>query len=175
MECPACGRPVEPEHASCGSCGAVLRETAPGARIAEEEVLYRFGPMGAGQTFSRPGLFVVTYQNCTEIIATTQRLYGIRKMPRFVFARHGRHAGERVFSIPWKEAIEVRRADYLLNAALWIRYRVGDTLKGVGIEAGLLWRHHIRALEEIARQCCPTGVTGPERGGQSPTQAGEST
>jgi hypothetical protein len=96
-------------------------------------------------------------------------------MPRFVFARHGRHAGESVFSIPWRDVVEARRADYLLNAALWIRYRVGDAVKGVGIEAGLFWRHHIRSLEEFARQCCPTGATGPERGGQFPTQAGGST
>lgn len=167
MNCPACDWPIELGQASCGRCGAVLRETAPGAGIAEQGLLVRFGPMGVGQSFSRPGLFVLTYQNCTEIIATRQGLLGVRKMPRFVFARHGRHAGERVFSVPWKEVIEVQRADYLLNAALWIRYRVGDTVKGVGIEAGLFWRHHIRSLEEIARQCCPTGATGPERGGQS--------
>jgi hypothetical protein len=131
--------------------------------------------MGVGQTFLRPGLFVVTYQNCTEIIATRQRLLGIRTMPRFVFARHGRHAGESVFSVPWSDVVEVRRADYLLNAALWIRYRVGDTVKGVGIEAGLFWRHHIRALDAIARRCWATGATGSERGGQSSAWGGGST
>jgi hypothetical protein len=96
-------------------------------------------------------------------------------MPRFVFARHGRHAGESVFSVPWSDVVEVRRADYLLNAALWIRYRVGDTVKGVGIEAGLFWRHHIRELEAIARRCCPTGVTAPGSGRQSSARGGGST
>jgi len=161
MECPACGRPAEPEHASCGSCGAVLRNTAPGAGIAEEEVLYRFGPMGVGISYSRPGLFVFTYQNCTEVIATTQRLCGIRTMPRFVFARHARHAGESVFSVPWSDVVGAGRADYLLNAALWIRYRAGDAVKDLGVEAGLFWRHHIRALDAIARRRRPDAFKGP--------------
>lgn len=155
MNCPACGRPVEPARASCGSCGAALPEVAPAAGTAEERLLYRFGPMGLGVSFSRPGLFVLTYQNCTEIVATAEGLQGTRKLPRFVFARHGKEAGRSVFDILWENVIDVRRADYLLNAALWIRYRSGGEVKGVGIEAGLFWRHRIRELEAIARRCRP--------------------
>jgi hypothetical protein len=118
--------------------------------------------MGFGVSFSRPGLFVFTYQNCTEIVATAERLHGVRRLPRFVFARHGRHAGESVFSVPWCDVVEVRRADYLLNAALWIRYRAGDAVKDVGIEAGLLWRHRIGELEAIARRSRPDAFGEPE-------------
>lgn len=108
--------------------------------------------MGVGVTFSRPGLFVITQQNCTEISATDTGVYGVRRMPKAAIARRGKHAGEMVFSVPWSEVIEVQRADYLLNAALWIRYRLGDSVKGVGVSAGVFWRHHIRALEEIAQR-----------------------
>ena len=100
----------------------------------------------------RPCLFVVTQQNCTEIVATDARVYGIRRMPKFVFARRGKHAGEPVFSISWQEVVDVQRSDYLLNAALWIQYRHGDEVRDVGVEAGVFWRHHIRELEEIARR-----------------------
>jgi len=175
MSCPACGQPIEPGQASCKCCGAALPEPAPGCGTPHEGWLYRVGPMGFGVCFSRPGLFVFTYQNCTEIVATTERLCGVRKMPRFVFARHGRHAGESVFSIPWRDVIEFRRADYLLNAALWIRYRDGDAVKEVGIEGAVFWRHCIRELEAIARRCCPTGVTAPVSGRRSSARGGGST
>ena len=138
-------------------------------------MLYRFGPMGVGISYSRPGLFVFTYQNCTEVIATTQRLYGIRTMPRFVFARHGRHAEETAFDVSWSDVVEARRADYLLNAALWIRYRVGDAVKDLGVEAGLFWRHYIRALDAIARRCRAAGAPGSERGGRSSAWGGGAT
>jgi hypothetical protein len=117
--------------------------------------------MGFGVTFSRPGLFVFTYQNCTEIVATAEGLHGTRKLPRFVFARHGKEAGRIVFDMPWGDVIDVRRADYLLNAALWIRYRAGGEVKGVGVEAGPFWRHRIRELEAIARRCRPDAFDEP--------------
>jgi hypothetical protein len=126
--------------------------------------------MGFGVSFSRPGLFVFTYQNCTEIVATAERLHGVRRLPRFVFARHGKEAGRIVFEIPWRDVIEVRRADYLLNAALWIRYRVGDAVKSVGIEAGLLWRHRIRELEAIARRRRPDAFNEPVPAEQRPSK-----
>ena len=125
---------------------------APNAGVDSEKSLLRFGPMGIGVSFSRPGLFTVTQQNCTEIVATDTRVCGVRRMPPFAFARGGKHAGELVFSVPWREVVEMQRADYLLNAALWIHYRRGDEVKELGLGAGLFWRRSIRTLEEIARR-----------------------
>jgi len=128
--------------------------------------------MGFGISSARPGLFVLTQQNCTEVVATTERLYGVRKLPRFVFARHGREAGRTVFSVPWRDVIEAGRADYLLNAALFFRYRAGDVIKGLGIEGAVGWRHRIRELEEIARRCCPAAFAGDRPGGRPPSAGG---
>lgn len=152
MNCPTCGRLIAPGQASCEGCGAALPAAAPGVGPDDERPLYRFGPMGVGVSFSRPGLFVVTQQNCTEIVATNAGVCGVRAMPKFAFARHGKHAGGKVFSVPWRDVIKLQRADYLLNAALWIRYRLGDAVKDVGISTGVFWRQHIGALEEVARR-----------------------
>jgi len=147
MDDPAPRQTIAPGQAASKGGAA-----APDAALDSERSLLRFGPMGIGVSFSRPGMFTVTHQNCTEIVATDTRVCGVRRLPQFAFARRGKHAGELVFSVPWREVVEIKRADYLLNAALWIRYRRGDEVKELGLGAGLFWRRSIRVLEEIARR-----------------------
>jgi len=86
-------------------------EATPPEKAPEEQEIFRFGPMGVGVSFARPGLFVKTQQNNTEIVVTDRRLYGMRKKPRFFFARRGREAGTMVFEVPHDRVIAMERAD----------------------------------------------------------------
>lgn len=115
----------------------------------EEQVLYRFGPMGVGITSERPALFTKAQQNCTKIFVTNRRLYGVRKMPKFAFARHRQESGRIIFQFFYDKMISIKRVDYLLNKALWISYREGDKTKGIGIEAGFFWKDYVLRLEEL--------------------------
>lgn len=170
MYCMQCGNPLAPEARFCGACGAEVRSSGQPVRAAGDgkdhspkdtpskgdgsaaRVLLRFGPMGIGITSKPPSLFTVTYQNCTEIIADTRYLWGVRKMPKFAFARHGKQSGQTVFQIPYDQIISVTRADYLANKALWIRYRQGGEEKGVGIEAAILHHQHVLDLQKLLQK-----------------------
>lgn len=131
-------------------------ENAPEPAPQEQE-LYRFGPMGVGVSFARPGLFVMTQQNNTEIVVTDRRLYGRRKKPRFFFARRGKEAGATVFEVPHDQVLAMERADYLANRALWIRYRHGDGEKEVAIQAGVFWQPQLIRLEAVLRERVSSG------------------
>lgn len=115
----------------------------------EEQILYQFGPMGVGITSARPALFTMTQQNCTKIFVTNRRLYGVRKMPKFAFSRHGQESGQIIFQFSYDKIISIQRVDYLLNKALWISYREGEKTKGIGIEAGFFWKDFVIRLEEL--------------------------
>jgi len=116
---------------------------------SDETVLYRCGPMGLAISFARCGLFVKAWQNCTEIVATDQRLCGVGKRPEGVHVRHRSTVGKTVFSAPYAAMLSVERADYLLNHALWIRYTEAGSEKDVSVEAGLFWHQHVDRLQEI--------------------------
>lgn len=123
---------------------------------AGERVLFRCGPMGIGISSKRPGLFVKTYQNCTEVAVTDLRICGARKMPKLAFARHGKNVGKVVFSVPWGDVVHMERADYLLNVALWIQYCEAGACKGLGVEVGLFWRSSATRIEELIRTFAPS-------------------
>jgi hypothetical protein len=146
LRCPSCDNEVVETASACPRCGAPL--AAPPAPAAGETVVYAFGPLGVGVSRARPGLFVVTRQNCTRIVLTDRRLLGIRQMPAFFGIRHRQETGGApVFEVPLAEIASIERADYLLQKALWIRYRGPERLRGVGIEAGLPWGGRILELE----------------------------
>ena len=86
-----------------------------------EEELYRFGPMGVSISFARPGIFVWSRQNNTEVVLTSRRIYGQGKMPAFA-SMFGK-AGTPVFDVPLQEIIAIEPVDFLMNKAVWIRYR----------------------------------------------------
>ena len=106
--------------------------------------------MGIGITSKRPALFTVTQQNNTEVVANTRGLWGMGKMPKFALGAGGKRSGQVVFQIPYDRIIEVTRADFMANKALWIRYQADGGEKGVGITAGLM--HHQQLL--IWRNYC---------------------
>ena len=114
---------------------------------AGEEELYRFGPVGISISFARPGLFVVSQRNNTEVVLTSRRLFGRRKMPWFagIFSR-----GETpVFDIPIREIISIEPVDFLANRAVWIRYGSPDGEKEVSIIGAALCHGHIARLMDL--------------------------
>lgn len=114
-----------------------------------EEELYRFGPMGISISYARPGLFVWTRQNNTEIVLTSRRLYGRGKMPWFasIFSR-----GETpIFDVPVQEIIAIEPVDFLANRAVWIRYRTPDGEREVSIIGAALCHGHITRLMDLLR------------------------
>jgi hypothetical protein len=118
-----------------------------------EEELYRFGPMGISISFSRPGLFVWSQQNNTEVVLTSRRLYGRSRMPRFatIFGR----GDTPVFDVPLQEIIAVEPADFLANRAVWIRYRTPEGEKEVSIVGAVLCHGHITRLMDLLRPVVP--------------------
>jgi hypothetical protein len=130
-------------------------EKTGGIPEPQEEVLYRFGPMAVGITFKRPAFFTKTQQNCTEIVMTTHRVFGVRKMPRIALSRHGKESERTVFEFPYSQVLSVERADYLLNKALWIHYREGDGTRQIGIEAGLIGSDCILRMEALLKELTP--------------------
>jgi len=112
-----------------------------------EEELYRFGPMGISISFKRPGLFVWSRQNNTEVVLTSRHLYGWGRMPWFlsIFLR-----GETpVFDVPLREIIAIEPADFLANRAVWIRYRSPTGEKEVAIIGAALCHGHIARLMDL--------------------------
>ena len=118
-----------------------------------EEELYRFGPMGVSISFVRPGIFVWSRQNNTEVVLTSRRLYGKGKMP--VFASMFGKAGTPVFDVPLQEIIAIEPVDFLMNKAVWIRYRTPAGQKEVAIIGAVLCHGHITRLMELVRQLVP--------------------
>jgi len=75
--CPNCGNQVNKNDHFCSSCGKALFEN----QDQEKEIL-SFGPWGISVCFSRPGLFVLTQQNNTQITLTDRRIYGIASLQK---------------------------------------------------------------------------------------------
>jgi len=112
-----------------------------------EEELCRFGPMGISISFARPGLFVMTRRNNTEVVLTDRRLYGRGKMPWFagIFNR-----GETpVFDVPIREIVAIEPVDFLANRAVRIRYRTPNGEKEVSIIGAALCHGHIARLMDL--------------------------
>jgi hypothetical protein len=149
--CMLCGVEVGPGGGACPRCGAP--PATPGAE--PEQVLYRCGPMGVGVSFARPGLWVWTQRNNTEVVVTDRRLCGVRTLPAWFFARRRKEAGKVVFNVPYAAVVAMERADYLANRALWLAYREGGATREVAIEAGLLWHDVVARLEELLRRLAP--------------------
>jgi hypothetical protein len=118
-----------------------------------EEELYRFGPMGVSISFARPGIFVWSRQNNTEVVLTSHRLYGQGKMPAFA-SMFGK-AGTPVFDVPLQEIIAIEPVDFLMNKAVWIRYRTPAGQKEVAIIGAALCHGHITRLMELVRGLVP--------------------
>jgi len=118
-----------------------------------EEELYRFGPMGISISFARPGVFVWSRQNNTEVILTSRRIYGLGKMPFF-----GRLFGKGenlVFEVLLQDIIAIEPADFLANRAIWIRYRSPAGQKEVSIIGAVLCHSHITRLMDLVRPLVP--------------------
>ena len=115
--------------------------------------LYRFGPMGVSISFARPGIFVWSRQNNTEVVLTSRRIYGQGKMPAFasIFGK----AGTPVFDVPLQEIIAIEPVDFLMNKAVWIRYRTMTGQKEVAIIGAALCHGHITRLMELVRRLVP--------------------
>ena len=118
-----------------------------------EEELYRFGPMGVSISFARPGIFVWSRQNNTEVVLTSRRIYGQGKMPAFA-SMFGK-AGTQVFDVPLPEIIAIEPVDFLMNKAVWIRYRTPAGQKEVAIIGAALCHGHITRLMELIRRPVP--------------------
>ncbi len=118
-----------------------------------EEELYRFGPMGVSISFARPGLFVWSRQNSTEVVLTSRRIYGTGRM----FGLFGvLGTGKRpVFDVPLQEIVAVEPADFIANKAVWIRYRSPDGEKEVSIIGAVLCHGQIARLVELLRPLVP--------------------
>jgi hypothetical protein len=118
-----------------------------------EEELYRFGPMGVSISFARPGIFVWSRQNNTEVVLTSRHIYGQGKMPAFssMFGK----AGTPVFDVPLQEIIAVEAVDFLMNKAVWIRYRTPVGQKEVAIIGAVLCHGHITHLIELVCRLVP--------------------
>jgi hypothetical protein len=118
-----------------------------------EEELYRFGPMGISISFARPGVFVWSRQNNTEVILTSRRIYGLGKMPFFA-SLFGK--GETlVFEVPLQEIIAIEPADFLANRAIWIQYQSPAGQKEVSIIGAALCQGHITCLMDLVRPLVP--------------------
>jgi hypothetical protein len=121
-----------------------------------EEELYRFGPMGISIAFKRPGLFVWSQRNNTEVVLTSRRLYGRGTMPWFakIFYR-----GETpIFDIPIQAIIAIEPVDFLANRAVWIRYLSRTGEKEVSIIGATLCHDQIARLMDLLHSL----VTGRE-------------
>jgi hypothetical protein len=112
----------------------------------EERELYRFGPMGISVSVARPGLFVWSQQNNTEIVLMNRRLYGIRT--GFGLGILEKKGGP-TFEIPLGEILTVEPADFLANRAVWIRYRTPGGEKEVSIIGSVLFHGQIARLMNI--------------------------
>ncbi len=125
---------------------------------AGEEELYRFGPMGISISFARPGVFVMTRRNNTEVVLTSRRIYGKGKMPGLV-AIFGRNETP-VFDLPLQEIVVVEPADFLANKAVWIKYRSPAGEKEISIIGAVLCHGHIARLMELLRPLVPGKIRG---------------
>jgi len=112
----------------------------------EERELYRFGPMGISVSAARPGLFVWSQQNNTEIVLTDRRLYGNRT--GFGLGIIGKKGGP-AFDVPLGEIVTFEPADFLANRAVWIRYRTPDGEKEVSIIGSVLCHGQIVRLMDL--------------------------
>ncbi|MFH1176181.1 MAG: zinc ribbon domain-containing protein [Acidobacteriota bacterium] len=146
MPCPACGREVGEQDRFCIACGVALTgEPAP----AQEQTLYRYGPMGISIQFGgRPGVFRKAWQNVVEVVLTNQRLCGLRRHSVF-FLRHRGKDGELVFNVPWNAVVAYKAGEMLVNKTLWVQYREGEALKEVSIIAAALRHQHVQRSLEI--------------------------
>lgn len=112
-----------------------------------EEERYRFGPMGISIAFKRPGLFVWSRQNSTEVVLTSRRLYGRGRMPwPFGLFMKG---DTPVFDVPIPAIVAIDPVDFLANRAVWIRYRSPSGEKEVAIIAAALCHGHIARLMDL--------------------------
>lgn len=107
-----------------------------------EEEVYRFGPVGISVSAARPGLFVWSQQNNTEIVLTDRRLYGRRTGIGRIFGGGNGPA----FEVPLDEIVAVEPADFLANRAVWIRYRTPEGEKEVSIIGSALCHGPIARL-----------------------------
>jgi len=120
---------------------------------SNEEERYRFGPMGISISFQRPGLFVWSRQNYTEVVLTSRRLYGRGRLPWFfnILSR-----GEtQVFDVPLRAIIAIEPVDFLANRAVWIRYRTPDGEKEVAIIGAALCHDPIARLMDLLHSLLP--------------------
>ena len=123
-----------------------------------EEELYRFGPMGISISFARPGLFVWTRQNSTEVVLTSRRIYGTGRMfGLFGILGKGKKP---VFDVPLQEIVAVEPADFIANTAVWIKYRTPDGEKEVAIIASALCHGHVTRLMGLLRPLVPGKMSG---------------
>ena len=100
-----------------------------------ERELLRFGPLGISVFTARPGLFVWSQQNNTEIVLTDRRLFGRKDAP--------------AFEDPLGGIISAEPADFHATRAVWIRYRTPDGMKEVSIIGAALCHGHIARLMDL--------------------------
>lgn len=126
-----------------------------------EEELYRFGPMGISISFARPGLFVWTRQNSTEVVLTSRRIYGTGRMFGLlgIFGK----GNAPVFDVPLEEIVAIEPADFIANKAVWIRYRTPNGEKEVSIIGTVLCHGQITRLVELLRDLVPGSWMPPAR------------
>jgi hypothetical protein len=64
-------------------------------------------------------------------------------------------AGTPVFDVPLQEIITIEPVDFLMNKAVWIRYRTPAGQKEVAIIGAALCHGHITRLMELVRRLVP--------------------
>ena len=88
----------------------------------QEKEILSFGPWGISVCFSRPGLFVLTQQNNTQITLTDRRIYGIASSSKKVR-----------FEIPYRTILYSENINFALFKSLYIQYQDSERTKEVSI------------------------------------------
>lgn len=157
--CPSCGREAGEQDRFCVACGAALLAAAAQLQQGQEQVLYRFGPMGIGITFGRPGVFKMAWQNVTEVIVTDQRLCGVRRNSA-IFLRHRGKEGELLFNVPYSAVSALEPVSFLANRAVWLRYHEAGQAKEVSIIGSMLTYQHIQRTVALLARLVPVAPGG---------------
>lgn len=115
--CPNCGTHVNENDFFCSSCGKALIENQQ-----PESTLLSFGPLGISVCFSRPGIFVITQQNNTQINLTDRRIYGVASF-----------SGKLRFEVSLKAITYSENINYMLFKVLYIQYQEAEKAREVSI------------------------------------------
>jgi len=88
----------------------------------QESEILSFGPWGISVCFSRPGFFVMTQQNITQITLTDRRIYGVASF-----------SGKLRFEVSLKAITHGENINYMLFKVLYIQYQEAERVREVSI------------------------------------------